>query len=487
MMRIIRVILIAVVFLTSSYTSVLLACSPDVTPIVIENSSDTSNKVSAILAALASPYEEAYFSESRNAYELCFDIIGDLVVDSEDSPGFSGFNIAAANDDLVISGLKVQRGVGLPDVPFISITNNSFGKVTLEDVELSNVVDGIATVGSGPIEIKDSIITGDESKSGKCISIASEGAIVKSSVISSCGEGVHIAANNALLGAQDRAGYNAEKNIITGNGIGIHVVSGSGNKFAFNNVYNNQIVGLPVTATGIAIDDGANGAIAAPVVIKDDESGWSLRCETNDDGMIVKREIWFQVPSAGRITLYISDHLDSKQAVSLYEVCEVSSVDGKCLIENPAIDGQLPEKSCMLPGNYLTAMFSATSSSQLLLEPIDVGIGVIVAPPVTTPSPVPSHLSSGGDQGGIIDDGGSSLDDDDMSDSGGNSMGGDSIGSGMGGMAKCTLTENSQLHAADLAIMIILLLSTIVPMAVVNSMQRAPSRVARKRDRSIVQ
>lgn len=487
MMRIIRVILAAVLFLISSYASALLACSPDVTPIVIGDDEFTPfSKVESILIALDNPYQDMYFSESKGGYEICF-VMDSLVLNQEEVAelgGFSGsFGVAGSESELFVVGLKLARGSGYSsDQPLFTVTNNSSGKVTLEDIELSNVVDGIATVGTGSVEIRDSIITGDESKSGECILIASDGAIVKSSLISSCGDGVRIAADDVLLGAQDRAGYSAEKNVITGNGIGIHVVSGSENKFAFNNVYGNSLSGsTPEALNAVMIEAGANNGVVMPSIVLDEESGNALRCETDEEGIINKREMWFSTSGAGNITLYVSS-TESRQMLSLLDSCAVGE-DGKCVLADPIIDGELSDTECSLGGIYVTAMFTGTDSSALLATPLS-GIGVIVAPPVTTPSPVPSHLSDGGDEVGIIDDGGSDLDDDDMSDSGGNSMGGDSIGSGMGGMAKCTLTENSQPRAADLAIMIILLLSTIVPMAVVNSMQRAPRRVVRRKDRT---
>ena len=168
-----------------------------------------------------------YYDESVGVYALCFEIVAgnSVMVDSAlqlTVPDSVEGNISIEN--LNISAANIQQ-------PILTILNNSTSKVLVNDFKLSNVKNGLLLTGTGPIEVSNAVITGDANKSGTCVDIRSPNALVTSSDISSCNEGIRIASNGNMIGADVAENYASQKNLIHNNITGIHVVSGTGSRF----------------------------------------------------------------------------------------------------------------------------------------------------------------------------------------------------------------------------------------------------------------
>jgi len=82
---------------------------------------------------------------------------------------------------------------------FLKVTNNKKGTVYIEKSTIQDIKTGLSLEGTGPIEIKDSKITGDASKSGSCIVANSPNAVFSNVTLSSCKEGIAVKANNIQI------------------------------------------------------------------------------------------------------------------------------------------------------------------------------------------------------------------------------------------------------------------------------------------------
>jgi hypothetical protein len=459
-------------------------------------------QVSKIINALGKYTERSdlYFSEERNRFELCFEV-GEFSLENawvSTMPNFTGsflLPIAADNEhDVYIKGLNITREDALVfDDAFLRIEHNGQGKVILDDVRLNNVKHGLSVSGSGLVEVNNSVITGDAAKIGTCVSAASnntifkgltvsgcnegikllgmdaaieestitnsntclfidgDGALVKNSEIHTCvGDGIRIEADDVLIGAASREGYDANKNLIHGNGIGIHVVTGSRNRFGYNNVYENMLQGRDDASAdnGITIEAGANENLARPVIVVEEESGLPLRCTADEKGIITKRELWFEVPGAGEIGIYNSDDGVFSQGSSLVASCSVLA-DGKCVIENPILLEALPNTQCGISNYFVTALFTSSSSTRYLADSIVFNgrIGSIIAVPYDLPMPVSGVVDQGGNDGGVFDDDFEGGEDALYISGGGSEMGGGNAiaaGGASAGLMKCSLSPDAK-------------------------------------------
>jgi hypothetical protein len=329
-------------------------------PIQIVTSNSTPQAQYVAIAQALNGYS-SHYSETRDTYELCFVMVGNEYADIKN-------NITLTvpeqnNKDIFIKGLKISRNAdSVFSSPLLTITNNGTGKVILDGVELTNVGNGLALAGSGKIEVQGGKVIGDTTKTGICVDISADGTVVSGAEIAFCGEGVTVIASNTLLGAVDAAAYSADKNTIHDNEIGIHVISGNGNKFGYNSIFGNGIVENELTFDyGILIEDGANDGLARPEVVLDEE-GMALKCTKNSAGEITDREIQFKVPSSGEIEIYKADKADPNQGESLFASCAVDN-KGICKFKDIYLSEFVSNENCGFQNIYLTALFTGVSST----------------------------------------------------------------------------------------------------------------------------
>ena len=316
--------------------------------------------------------------------------------------------------DLIICNLNIKRkseGAADNGLLFISHLGGQH-IVQLYNANISNVRNGIETTGTGNIEIANSTITGDTSKSGACLSIKSPGAIVKSSDISGCGEGVRIEADGAFLGAESADKFDAEANRIHDNKVGIHWVSGDANRFPFNIVTNNAQDSSKITPDD-AILINETMTVPRPEVKFDEATGKALNCTKGSDGKYMSWINLDNVEKDQEVILYNSDY-KYQQATSYLSKCTEDS-DGRCIISTPSAfttqcgDENIYAVALINNGDYTTMLTSRAfilserpSSSPAL--PVDVlsgtgHTGMDGAVEISDTNAGATTVTSGGDLG----------------------------------------------------------------------------------------
>ncbi len=399
-------------------------------------------------------------------YELCFqmnefDILGSYV-DSID-PSFV-FTMSLPNNDpntdpnkdVHIIGLNIKRNASWQSSgPILKIINNSpTAKVYLEGLQLSNVQQGISLEGTGTVVVGNyagatplkTKIIGDANKSGPCIEVKSKGAIIQGADISSCAEAIAIEADDALIGAADKDHVATDMNTIHDNLLGIHVVTGQRNKFGYNLVYDNkpQQSQKGHSQDAILIEQGANEDLVAPILTpfdSGDGNKYALRCAKDQGGNILKYEIQFQTPQQPMLATLFHADKDASQPKKYLGVC---AVDGQGLCEIKVADlpadvlSQIKPTECGIKDYYFTALFTGTSSTELLSNAFELNahISSIVSAPIEVP----------GTTAGVTDVGSASApveDDTTASSATVTNMGESGMAAATGGMAKCSLVENN--------------------------------------------
>ena len=326
-----------------------------------------------------------------------------------------------------------MNNLALPvDIPILVTNNQGSGKIILKDISLKDVRNGIQIAGNPSTKVVSSVVQGDASKSGTCVEIKADGATVQGSEISGCGEGIVIEADGALIGAADHEHVSTDKNSIHDNVIGLHVVSGKRNKFGYNVIYENKPSMAPegLSTDAILIEPDANEGLL-PLEIElfeaDDGIEYALKCTKDEAGIIVKREMLFKLPQGeGMVALYKSDVVND-QMLRYLTNCDVNS-DGVCVIGNLPEDVMelIPEGECGIEYYMVTALFTGTSSSALLVNSHEFdSIAVIMAPLETGPVDMPGVSDMGGDVDIEEELGGGS----------GSGMGGEGGAISMGGVA----------------------------------------------------
>lgn len=398
-------------------------------------------------------------------HELCFTALAPLVINDVSTIKAFVFELKGT-EDVYISGLNLVRDDGLSTgLPLLTIKKAGTGKLVLENITLKNVRDGILVEGGktfskiiphssttkvsgkmgAPVTIAQSGIEGDATKNGACVEIKLSGTVVKSSDISGCGDGVLIEANNVLIGAADAAHAEKDMNTIHDNVIGLHVASGSKNKFPYNLIHDNKQPGQDGTASdAILIESGANEDLPPleAVLYEDNGEEYALYCTRNKAGVVLKRELHFVPPAQDGFATIYKVFKGNEQPTEYLTTCQIDH-EGKCEIVSLPQDVQdmLADDQCGIAGLFVSALFTTTCSSGLMQvsAPLD-GIASVVAVgeelPVTMPGASDVDIGSGGDVD-IADD---------NEPSGGNSMGATSMaasaGAGCGG-GGASLTNNS--------------------------------------------
>ncbi len=421
------------------------------------NDSQRINKIKANLAQYQSTIVDGH-------YEVCFQM-DELIITDALQPDFTEpftINIAASETrDVHIIGLNIKRdGTWQDPINLLHVTNASpTATVYLDGIQLSNVIDGISLEGTGEVVIDtyagsqavpktQTKLTGDANKSGTCLHLKSNSAVIKGADISSCAEGVLIEANDALLGAADKDHIATDMNTIHDNVLGIHAGSGDRNKFGYNLVYDNkQQQTLKGTAKdAITIEAGTNENLVPLEVELFDNQGekYALKCTRDQANNVIQREIRFNAPQPNGIaTLYAADK-DVSQPTKYLTTCSLDA-NGTCIIKDlpPDVMTLIQPGDCGIKNYYVTSLFTGTSSTELLASSFEFkGIAEIVAVPVEFPAPTTGVTESGVNTGAM-----SELDDDDTTTTTAAMTDDGSVpsGAGMGTTAmKCSLTQDAR-------------------------------------------
>ncbi len=354
---------------------------------------------------------ENYYVNQRDRYELCFFFQGTALPLSlpQHLLSFKPLNPTHPTAEVVISGLKLQQDGNLITSPLLTV-DYPWAKVIVSDLEMTNVTNGLKV--ESQTEIVNAHITGAVGSGGSCVELLnSTGSIIRGGDISQCGTGILLSeANSTLIGADSAAKYAQEKTSIDNCGVGIHLVSGSGNRWEYNSIYgNNRDPNILTGEDGIFMELNTNEDIMPPVVAKNTAQG-ALQCEKDKDGKIISRTIEFaELPRAGRIHLYQTD--DYKQGIRYITECGVET-DGRCKIENLPAWLDLQETQCGSADLSAVAIFTAESSSSssysdtMRFDGYASVISVAAELPASAPEAVDSDSSgSDGESGGATTSG----------------------------------------------------------------------------------
>ena len=348
--------------------------------------------------------------ESNNRYELCFNFPNDAL-----NIQIPGQVLPLGQDpspkpvrEVVIHGLKLNQ-TGSVTAPLLTI-NYPYAKVILADLEITNASKGLEVLGTD-VEIINPTIAGDGT--GPCVRLfKTDDVTIQRGDISGCSEGILLDyAYNTLIGAEDSANYEQDKVSIHNNGIGIHLLSGDGNRWGYNSIYENesgQNLNEP-RKDGISIDVGGNAGILPPVVKTVTNEG-ALQCERDESGKILSRKIEFEsLPYPGKIVIYEAT-ITHKQGIKYITECEVNT-DGLCLL------GELPpwlgisENQCGVSDLEAVAIFTADNSSAYSPLRFD-GPSSIPAIPTDLPASMPGvvderDITASGEEADILSGGAS--------------------------------------------------------------------------------
>jgi hypothetical protein len=261
--------------------------------------------------------------------------------------------------------------------------------VAIQTSEISSCDEGIRIAGT------DALVEGGSVRdSNFCINIVADDAKVRGVEISGCGEGIGIEANNALIGAADHANAikpHSDMNDIHDNVMGLHVVSGQYNKFGFNLIHHNRPQSSIVGTAGdaITIEDNSNENLPPleAILYKEEGVQYALKCVRDKNGSVIGRSLLFNVPqSAGLISVFAVKK--DSQPMQYIASCAVKD-EGVCDITNLSADvlQMIPEGKCGLDDYYINAIFTGTSSTELMTE-FEILDGVVAF--VSNPYDIPT-------------------------------------------------------------------------------------------------
>ncbi len=383
---------------------------------VIQVKTSSLGQVDALLKVKSALTDyKRYLSAANDRYELCFDFNGEEPLFIPSDAEVLYFEPAADSDkDIVISGLELKQ-TGTLTKPLLTIEPNGVKNVFIDSLQVWNAKTVGLAIGVGAkVQVINSNFNQPRASDPPlpypipadsiCIDIQGDTTRVKNSKISRCAEGIRIKASDVIIGAADANSYAADKNTITGNGIGIHVEKGNRNMFGFNQIYGNSLIEALFTHA-IEINAGWNDDIHAPQLemnVKDGQS-YSLWCDTDSDGKLIKRYLKFQNLTGGTISLYSTDS-DTHQAEEFFVSCPITA-DGVC--DLPHLPSTVPilENECGVPVDieYIaTAIYTndTNNSSSALVNPFPLrGPIVILAGGVitqTTDAPEATGDTGGG-------------------------------------------------------------------------------------------
>ncbi|MFH1769424.1 MAG: NosD domain-containing protein, partial [Parcubacteria group bacterium] len=354
--------------------------------------------------------------------------------------------------DVYIDGLQLENhDANHITFPFLIIDNNGRGTVTLKITSITDVRNGLVLQGSGKIKIVESVISGDDSD-GVCVAVNSYNAVIQGSDISHCKEGIRINASEtlkgipinageALIGAEDSDHADTDMNVIHNNEYGIHLIKGNHNKWAYNLIYDNvPKVGEPSAQNAIWIENDANEGLKPLEAILyqgEDDEDYAMRCERDEAGKVIKRELKFKLPpQKGEVSVFetsAANYEGNKQPKRYLTHCRLDKY-GMCDLGTLPTDvmAKIKEGECGIDDFFITAIFTGTSSSELMHDPLpfDGYSSVILVGddlPVSMPGATDTAIESGGDINITDDNITTDNEEEVVASSGGSSMGGEGI------------------------------------------------------------
>jgi len=201
-------------------------------------------------------------------YEICF-TMSELVVSSSTFTDLTLLTNIGETKDVYVVGLKLRNDAALPvTAPLLVVENRgaeaSKPSIILKDISLVDVKNGIGLIGRDNIKLMDSVIAGDDSKSGVCVDIEASNALVEGAgddiEITSCGKGINIHGVNP---DGEPASANIKNSRIWDNKIGVEIGTGVvGSDIEGSLIYSNndEVITGPDDRQrydGVKIADGA--------------------------------------------------------------------------------------------------------------------------------------------------------------------------------------------------------------------------------------
>ncbi|MBI4211876.1 MAG: right-handed parallel beta-helix repeat-containing protein [Deltaproteobacteria bacterium] len=301
--------------------------------------------------------------------------------------------------EIFVSGLYLSDTRTSTSTPLLTI--DSPIKVTLLNPKITGATHGIVLRGTGQHEVIGTNNVGDiacaANSAGNGMLIQSPGAKIKGMNVHGCGEGIRITANDALIGAAFADSYDVEKNTIHGNGVGIHVVSGERNKFAWNSIYKNPGGSVDGRSDdGILMDEPLLSSLGRPeILFVNQQTEEALRCQKDQAGQIISRTLQFQVPAVGEIIILQAEDRD-RQGKTYLTKCTVDQ-SGVCQFQWPAtvqVDPTVCGINIFAVALLQTADHSTVyTSSRFLLDGRRATVQT-----VALPTPVPTASGADGSQ-----------------------------------------------------------------------------------------
>jgi hypothetical protein len=375
------------------------------------------NKIATIRAALLN-YEQG------GVYGICFNMDEPLELNSTEFDTPFILNIPGGEThNVYIKGLELRNDDAFPVMhEMFKVQHDGSGTVVLDSFDLKDVKNGLLLEGSGKTEVRSSTIAGDASKSGVCVEIKSNGAVVRGGEISSCAEGVVIEADDVLIGAANHEHFDADRNSIHDNVIGLHVVSGAHNKFGYNLIYDNKPSLVPegTAEDAILVEFEANEDLIPLEVVYYEYEGenYAINCQRDESGVVVSRSMRFEAPqTGGSVSLY--QVFINNQPIKYLTTCTLDDA-GDCSLDDlpPDVVTQFTDTECGIEEFLINAIYTGTSSTELMSKAALFDGWVAF---VSSPYDIPTTSGLAGD------DGASSMPEED-DDGGGSSMGGDGVG-----------------------------------------------------------
>jgi parallel beta-helix repeat protein len=365
-----------------------------------------------------------YYSRAKNEYQLCF-----RYPEGDDRyyRNYTTLIFRKKNDgrNVVIKGLKLIRDAALTaDAYFLTVFNNdTSAKVVLDNIHLKDLKYGLFLSGTGEIDLINSelIGTGDNTEPQSCLLLENMNSIITNNDISNCYYGINIAGGSRnRIGAANADTFDAERNIIHDNKIGIYVQGGDRNKFSFNKIYDNyKIVDVPASDDAILyepayLDMLADLGMSVPkrpeLRMINEETKEAMYCKKNSADRITERWLEFnplKVEIGDEIIIYETNI--SNQALNYFTTCVIRD-GGKCILASIPSSHRFSDNECtIIPSIKIVALINNPLYTSMLTEKVGDLRGPVVAVGVSGLGDVPAPAFEG-----VVDETGEAVSDEDL-------------------------------------------------------------------------
>lgn len=263
-----RLVVILTLVLMMVPNVVLAAMCSDPTHLInIDGIPNRLLKIQKINTSLSNDTTNGYckFKNAQDgSCEVCFQMSAPLVMMNTDATKSFAMAIPATEKrGVYVSGLKLSRDNAMVSaLPLMNVSNAGEKPLIVNNVKLENVKDGIVFNGPGPLEMTSSTITGDTNKSGACIDVKVNNAVLNGVSVSSCAVGVKVEADNVVVQSiVDGQGRVTMLSTIKENKVGVSIGNYSGTQIISSLIYRNDDgVDTNLSRTdGIRIDGGVSG------------------------------------------------------------------------------------------------------------------------------------------------------------------------------------------------------------------------------------